>query len=108
MSSGLTKDASIWRLLSELVDQLDAHEFQVIDHWDADLYAIGLSRADQPERLVYISTYRKSPGHYSYECETPHPDEEYKVTERADDVNLEQLVKVIRQHLSLNSDSPGE
>ena len=106
MSARLTKDASIWRLLGELADRLDAHGFQVVDHWDADLFSIGIARVDAPERLVYVSTYRQPAGRYAYECEEPDGEQEYEVTGRADGVILDHLVEIIRAHLSLNNGSP--
>jgi hypothetical protein len=107
VSAALTKDASIWQLVGALAGRLDAHQFQIIDHWDADLFAIGIARADEPARLVYVSTYQQPPEHYAFECEEPHREQEYGVGKRADKVTFDQLVDVIRRHLSM-AGSPNQ
>lgn len=108
MSAALTKDASIWQLVGELAGRLDAHQFQIIDHWDADLFAIGIGRADKPGRLVYVSTYQQPPGHYAFECEEPHREHKFEAGYRANAVTFDQLVDVIRRHLSIASGDPSE
>lgn len=97
----MTKDASIWRMLGALADRLDSHRFQVIDHWDADLFAIGIARADEPAQLVYVSTYRQTPAHYSFECEQQEGDQPSEVGERAEEATFDEFVDVVRRHLSL-------
>lgn len=104
----MRKDASIWQLVGALAGRLDADQFQLIDHWDADLVAIGIARADDPARLVYVSTWQQPPGHYAFECEEAHPEHEHAVGERADTVTFDQLVDALRRHTSITSGSPGQ
>ena len=63
----LTKDESIIKLLDEL--RPTECGWEIVDHWDADLCAIGLSSNRNPERLVYVSTYQIDVGHFDFECE---------------------------------------
>lgn len=98
MSGGLTKDRSIWKLLAVLADRLGDRRFQVVDHWDADLFAIGVARTGMPTHLVYLSTFNQPPGHYSYECEqlgAAH----LEASRRAEGVSIEQLLTVVREHI---------
>ena len=64
----LEKDLSVRRFL-EAAD-LDARGLAILDHWEADRYAIGIARADNHERLVYISTWQREAGRFRVELET--------------------------------------
>lgn len=101
MSATLIKDGSIWLLLAELAQRLDSHQIKVVDHWDADLFAVGVARADAADKLVYVSTFRKEPGLYAYEAEEPGRQHESRPAARGDGVTLEQLVDILRHHLSI-------
>ena len=96
----MAKDASISQLLSAL--KLDERGWTVVDHWEADAFAIGIGVATEPRRLVYVSTFKKQAGRYDYECELPTGQEEaeYDAVDRGQDVTYEQLSSVLRQHLS--------
>jgi hypothetical protein len=90
-------------MVGALAGRLDARQIQIIDHWEGDLFAVGIARADDPARLVYVSTYRMPPEHYAFECEEPRRGEEYRVLETADLATFSQLVEAIRRHLSVAS-----
>lgn len=81
--------------------RLDERGLTTIDHWDADLCAIGITRKGEPRRLVYVSTYNKQPERYFYECEEAAglPPDEYTVTGSEDDVDFERLLYVLEKHL---------
>ena len=93
------KDRRITALLEWL--ELPARGWIVVDHWDADLCAIGLARADAPRRLVYVSVWRRAVDRFDYECEVPTgPDPtDYRVIATAEDVDLATLVRVLDDHL---------
>lgn len=95
-----SKDPSIGTLLRAL--SLEKRGWIVVDHWDADLFAIGIARKDNPRRLVYISTFKRSPGRYYYECEIPtrSDDGDYLTTSSAEDVDLDTLIHEMTRHLS--------
>jgi len=95
-----SKDPSIDTLLRAL--SLEDRGWMVVDNWDADLFAIGIARRGHPRRLVYISTFKQSPGRYYYECEVPTSvdDGDYLTTSSAEDVDLESLIRAMTRHLS--------
>jgi hypothetical protein len=94
------KDATIVQLLSIL--DLEMRGWKIVDHWEADTCAIGIGRATNPRRIVYISTFKKEAGRYDYECELPAGQREadYDVIDRGVDVRYEQLLKVLEKHLT--------
>ncbi|HTN99286.1 MAG TPA: hypothetical protein VL068_01320 [Microthrixaceae bacterium] len=73
----------------------------MINHWDGDDCAVGIARSGIPRRLVYVSTFEKSPDRYAYECETPvgPNDSDCEVVWRSDDVTYDELLQVIEGHL---------
>jgi hypothetical protein len=97
----LEKDESILRLVSLL--DLRQRGWTLVDHWDADLCAVGIASNTDPRRLVYVSTYGKKPGTYDYECETPDGAQptEYRTIEKGEDVSITMLFAALEQHLGL-------
>ncbi len=96
----MKKDKTIVELLGWLHEQLG--DLAVIDHWDADLFAVGISAPHDPKRLAYISSYGHPPGYYHVELEaTPKSDSDmpYEVVNRFDSVNRDQLLKIITEHI---------
>jgi hypothetical protein len=100
VSASITKDRSIWRLVAELAKRFDAHRFQIIDHWDADLFAIGIARTTEPRRLVYVSTYRQPAGSYSFQCEGAAGT--LQENAQADVATFDELVDCLRKHLAID------
>lgn len=100
------KDASIAQLLAVL--PIREHAWVLVDHWDADRFAIGIaSRMDQ-RRLVYISTFKQAPGRYYYECEVPRGSEptDFETTASGEGVALDELVRATVRHLSGHEGPP--
>jgi hypothetical protein len=97
--NALEKDKSILELIAML--PIDAMGWIVIDHWQADRFALGIAHPRSPRRLVYVSTFRCSPHRYNYECEVPSGGSsmEFDVNAAADGVNFEELLQVIREHV---------
>ena len=96
------KDVSIRRLLSTVAARLGPAGWTVVDHWDADLFAIGVAKVDDPRILVYVSTYQHPTGKFYVECEVPNGPEpsDYRVQQQGE-VDLEALLEILRTHLSL-------
>ena len=93
------KDATIRRLLHRL--DLARRRWIVVDHWEADLCAVGVAAVANPSRLVYVSTYGKAKGRFDYECEVGSegaPDD-YTGAGRGQDVAFDELVTVMEAHL---------
>lgn len=100
------KDASIQDVLSLLSRHLGQDAFQVVDRWGADFFAIGITRTDEPETLVYISTWQKPEGRYSatlHSAEGPWRDVPCCSGVDLDDLAFTELLGVIRLHLRLGS-----
>jgi len=96
------KEQAIKDLIAAL--PLGENPWILVDHWDADLCAIGIARADQPRQLVYVSSFGRSTGRYDYECETPKGPQadEYTTTTSGEDVDFETLLDIIRRHLAFS------
>lgn len=69
------KDTSIVSVLERLRADLGGDAFTVLDHWDSDLFAVGVARPSDPRYLVYISTLTPD-GTFSFDCERPSADPE--------------------------------
>lgn len=86
-----------------LLDRIGLEErgWVLVDHWEADSFAIGIADRHDTRRLVYVSTFGGNGDRYFYECEEPAGDEEtdYRVTARADDVSFAELMAAMEQHL---------
>jgi hypothetical protein len=99
------KDASVLDCLTQLERAMGSGVFRVVDHWDADLCAVGIASPGDAKRLVYVSTWQKEAGRYYYECEIPRlPTSEdepnYAVVEKADDVDFDTLLAAVRRHFT--------
>ena len=102
--SSLIKDESILETISALRARLGGHAFELSDEWEADLCAIGLTAANAPGYLVYISTSGTTPGRYFVSLElppTPGNELPYTPGEDMPDVGLAELTEVVRRHLRL-------
>jgi hypothetical protein len=96
-----SKDPEIREVLSWLRDRVGP--FRVIDHWDADLCAVGVAAIHDPQQLVYISSWNRPTGRYFVELETaPLPGSEMPYTSvgKFDTVGREELASLVAQHLS--------
>jgi hypothetical protein len=100
MTTGLRKDKSIWMLLGDLARRLDSQGYQVVDHWEADLHAIGVAAQGNPDHLVYVCTFGQPPGTVAYECETPGTDVPYVTTGTGNAAGVDELASIIQRHLS--------
>ena len=102
MSPPMLKDTSVWVFLGQLAIEIGAQHFQVVDHWDGDLHAVGIASPQDAGRLVYVSTFKKSPGRFAYECESSAKGD-YEVAGRSEDASFQDLLGVIRRHLGLTA-----
>ena len=95
----IMKSKEILDLVEKL--ELDVRGWRIVDHWEADLCAIGVAKASAPGRLVYVSTYEKELGRYDFECEISAGEnlEDYITTETGDGVDFATLLAVMERHL---------
>jgi len=73
----------------------------IVDHWEADICAIGIAHRNSPRRLLYISTFNKKPGFYDYECESPSlvNSDDYETIAKKTDANFNEVLKAAEQYL---------
>ena len=62
---------AIVAVIEDLRARLGRDAFDVVEQWDADVCAIGLSRAGERPRLVYISTCDLPDGRYDVSLDAP-------------------------------------
>ena len=101
MNTQLQKDPSIIRLLDGLRARLGPRAFDVVDHWESDLCAIGIARPDNHGVLVYISTYDENDECSSVSLELPpQPGSDFPYTAVGDHdtANFDELAEIVRRH----------
>ena len=103
----LQKDKSIIELVEGL--NLDDKGWTVIDHWEADMCAIGIASKSRPNCLVYVSTFGLPAGRFYFECEVGMAEGElpYSVADTASNVDLLFLEKKMIDHLGVD-DGPRD
>lgn len=95
----MTKEFAIWWFIAHLAERVGGEYFQVVDHWDADLCAIGVAAMNDESRIVYVSTFRQPPGIYWYECEVPTDTGLPEIVERSKEATLEEVTNATVRHL---------
>ncbi|MGK3988334.1 hypothetical protein WME99_35155 [Sorangium sp. So ce136] len=95
----MDKDGSVIELVGRL--DLQRRGWSIVDHWEADTCAIGIARASEPRRLVYVSTFDKEYGMYDYECELASGPAaaDYTIAGRGEGVTYDELLEVLARHL---------
>ncbi len=75
--------------------------FAVVDHWEADLCAVGLARPSDERFLIYLSTWPPESGLYSYQLESPArgDDSPYTAGDLVADAAYEAVFDAARCHL---------
>lgn len=107
----LEKDESIHRLLARLEASLGKDAFHVVDHWEADLSAIGIARPDNHGVLVYIAMFGQEEDSYFVSLELPTTaggetwkDHPYTPAGEKQLHGLDNLLNVIRRHFAWRSE----
>lgn len=105
--AALDKDPSIIAVLDRLRAHLGPNVFVLADHWEPDLFAVGIASPRDAGVLAYISTYREPAGRFGYELELfPSGDDSpYRVVGRGSGVPFEELAAAVAGHL--NRTDPG-
>lgn len=96
----IQKDKRILELLARL--PMNERGWVIVDHWDADLMAVGIAHPADVRRLVYVSTFKKENGRYDYECEVPTGPEpgNFTTSECGEDVDDGALLAALDRHLA--------
>lgn len=101
----MIKDKSINEFIKRLQQEIGNKNWVIADHWDSDLFAIGIAQEKDPRLLVYVSTYGRSLYRYDYECEIP--DDEaaigYRSVSKGENVDFKEVVSVLKKHIGIPS-----
>jgi hypothetical protein len=103
MEKSLEKDAGILLVLAQLRASLGEDAFDVVDHWEADLTAVGIANPRNHSVLVYLSNFNRDQGHYDVELELPptaKEDEPYRIAGNHWNVGFNEVIAIVREHLS--------
>lgn len=95
------KDESIQTVLSALAAKIGDDGFDIVDHWEADLCAIGVASPQNHEVLAYISAIG-APGKFYVSLELPPEsgsDFPYVDAGARDTVSLDELIDVVSDHI---------
>lgn len=86
----------------EVVRRLQVYHpnWVVVDHWEADMCAMGFAEAEAPRRLAYVSTWEQPAGRYFLELESA-DGEDYKVDGTFEGIEFGELEHRISEHLGL-------
>jgi hypothetical protein len=99
----LEKDPAILQVLERLAARLGPKTFDIVDHWDCDLTAVGVANPKDHRILAYISTFGMPEGRYIVELELPpEPGRKlpYHIAHTQSGLDFEQLVAKVRTHLA--------
>ncbi len=99
-----SKDPSITHVLQELTALFEPGAFVIVDHWDADLCAIGIAQPHNHQVLVYISTYRQPNHAYAVDLELPSDTDDdvpYQAVAQYDLVDFPTLATLVGTHLGI-------
>jgi hypothetical protein len=111
MSSGMSdtsrgKDPSIEELIGALGAHFGSDSFDIVDHWESDLCAIGIARRDDHRVLAYLSTLGRPEQPYYVELELPPDagdDVPYRVAGQHHPSDFATLARLVGSHLGLAS-----
>lgn len=104
MKNTLTKDATVLQLIERLTEHLGPGTFDIVDHWESDLSAIGITRPSKPGHLVYISTFGHHGDSYFVSLELPPAhgsDLPYEPAGEQQTKSFDELLTLIQKHLKL-------
>ncbi len=98
--SNLQKNHAVLDLLSRLAQRLGLGSFQVVDHWESDLNAVGIAHPNNRERLAYIAVY--GPDDLYVELELPPTagsELPYAVAGEFRSLTFDQAAQIVGKHL---------
>jgi hypothetical protein len=99
--SKLQKDGTVLEMLAKLEQRLGRGSFQIVDHWDSLLDAVGIAHPRNREVLVYIAAH--GPEDFHVELELPPlagSELPYSVAGEFRSVTFDDLVQIVAKHFS--------
>lgn len=95
------KHDAVLKMLSRLEHRLGSGTFQIVDHWESDLDAIGVAHPSNGELLAYIAAY--GPEDFYVELELP-PEQgselPYSVAGQFRSLTFDEVARIVAKHLS--------
>lgn len=104
------KHERIVEAISALTLRLGDDAFDILDHWEGDLCAIGIASPDNHGVLVYISTFERLDRFYvSLELPPDLPEDfPYKNAGSMEAGSIEELIEIVRGHLKPKSNCESD
>jgi len=101
--AALAKDARLVAAVLRLCDRWGERAFDIVDHWEANLHGVGLSRTDNHAVLVYVDNFGKADDTYDVELENPSSGTSfpYVFAGKRSDVTFDELSCLVAKHLGL-------
>ena len=99
----ISKDKNIVDILTFLQNKLGKENIVIIDHWNADRTAIGISNKTNT-KLIYVSTNKKKSNEYFIELEITNQKnkEEYIKCGAFDGIDSDQVLSYVIKHFEIN------
>ena len=99
----INKDKPIREIIDYLQTKFGQTDIIIQDYWEGDFCAIGLTDRTR-QYLVYISTYGTEQDKFNVSLENPPIDNNLPYSPRGDfdNISLENLEKIVIEHLRLN------
>ena len=100
--SALRKNNQTLQMLEQLKQRLGVGAFNVVDHWEGDLQAVGIAHPSDEYQLVYIAADQLS-GKLYVELETAAragSQVPYSISGRYPSVTFDELVELVDTHFS--------
>ena len=97
-----TTDA-VTGVLGQLRQRFATTAFDIVEYWDEDCCAVGITRPDGRARIAYISACGKQSGRYDVALEDSNEDgtEPCEVCGRYSDVDFDRLAGLVGEHLGV-------
>jgi hypothetical protein len=97
----LVKNDAVLKLLSRLQYRLGGGRFQIVDHWESDLDAIGVAHPRNRELLAYIAAYGPEDFYVELELPPEHGSElPYSVAGQFRSLTFDEVAQIVAKHLS--------
>ncbi len=101
MKDDLRKHETILSLIDKLKSRMGDDAFDVVDHWDADLFAVGIAKPDDHDVLAYVCTYGRAVDNYFVSLELPpelDSDLPYRNAGDFEVQTFDELIEIILDH----------
>lgn len=96
----MKKSSELRLLISRLSSDLGPGAFEIVDHCDGDLCAVGFAKPGNPFELAYVCTFGQPENHYYLDLESSSScGTVSSVVQSYDAIPYEKLQKAVANHL---------